>query len=528
MKRDFFIIMGLGLLMSATVVSCEDKDIDKDDASGTGKEGSEGIYINVQDSALTYYDGKLSSKNCSYYDSDGKVIRELSIRYGSNGNLLLNQEGTYSYNKYSYNTENDYTVLYDNHGLMYDTKAEVCYKGSDNNSTSTRQNYVLVNDEWLLSSEFYGERNDIMSREKNILYGYIDGQRIIISSSIYETSKYSQGSTSMSTSNSYRKTYTIDDNAPAYTTSSSYYPIKSVNGEKWQRTTSSFDAGGHLLESLTQESDDSIEWKETRRVENKYNSNGKKLEEIQTEVGNNHKYSFTYDSKDNLIKEECFRKYENDVDFVLYRNVQYSYSIEGKLMAIVVSSISNDIVLPQLVGEDAESGVTFVSGNSVTPFAGGMSGNNPDSTICFITCDTNGFPLSETLYRQDSDSNWDLYGRCTVEYDSDGNCLNYVVEMLEDGTWIETASMQSTYDSKGNVLSQYVRSMSTRYFTWDNPQSILTETESTIRNEYNSLGYISYSLSSSINNQHYVYSYGTNEVKSESKQERFYSTIKVK
>lgn len=532
MKRDLFILMGLGLLMCATFGSCEDKEIDKEDGSGAGKEGSGEIYRNVQDSILYYTDGKLSSKRNTYYDSDGKVIRELTLGYDTNGNLVTNQEGTYTYNKYSYDTENDYTIVYDNHGLMYDTKTEFCYKGSGNNSTSTRKIYALIDNEWIFSSEYFNERNDIMSKNRSISYGYIDGQRIIISSSSNEYSKDPLESTSTSINISYTGKYTVDRNAPGYTTSSNVYiPIQSLNGGSWRRITYIYDADGRQLESLAQESNDSIEWQDVKRVEDKYDSKGKILEEKQTGDGIIYKYSFTYDSMDNLLKEECFRKTGNDEDYVLCKNVNYSFSAAGKRMAIEFISISNDIALPRLLGKDTSSGITFLtSGNAITPLALGMSGNNPDSTKCSITCDINGYPSSEILYRQDTDGNWVECGRCTIKYDSDGKCLSYVVRMLENGTWIETASMQSTYDSKGNTLEQYVRTISTSFYPEGmNPRSISIETESTTKNEYNSLGYISYKIISFIRKQHFVYSNGENEVRpSETKQEVFYSTIKVK
>ena len=150
---------------------------------------------------------------------------------------------------------------------------------------------------------------------------------------------------------------------------------------------------------------------------------------------------------------------------------------------------------------------------------------------CSIICDSKGNPSNEILYRLDSEGNLKEFERCKLEYDSNNNCLGYVVKILEDdGTWKEVKKEQRTYDSRGNLLTLY--SYSKTYsisLLYNGTRSGTQETESRQETRYNEHGYPSYRLQSSTNHAHYVYSDGREEDNnSESRQEIYYSTIKVK
>lgn len=530
MKRDLFILMGLGLLMSATIVSCEDKVIDKDNGSESRKEGSEVVYRTVQDSAFSYRDGKLSQASRYYYDSDGKIIRELIHAYDTDGNLTRNEEGIYTYRSYSYDVESDYTVVYDNNGLTYDRKIEQYSKHSGNNITSTRKSYSLIDGKWLIWNEQCRESNDNKGISKGITYGYLDGKRIIVSSSFSESFKNPLESTSTSVNYNYSKNYTVDRDDPYYYASGPnyYIPIKSLNGESWQRITSVYAEDGQLLERVTLESNDSIEWNETSRIEHKYDSNGNLLEEKQTGIVNNYRYSYTYDNNGNLIKEERFRKAGNDEDLILYQSGDFSYSAAGKLMTVDVYGTANVVSLPLTLSVDESGKVLGVEGVMSMSVAGTV--DNTIGVRCSVICNANGNPLEETLYVKDDYGNWEESGRCSFEHDSNGNILNYVVRKLEDGEWIETASMRSTYDSNGNLLSQNIKTV--RKGSYSNifySYTFTLESESVSKREYDTLGYISYQFSSSVSREHVEYSDDRVDDRIlDSSQEIFSSTIKVK
>ena len=526
MKRTVLTLVGFVFLSSIAFVSCKDNLLDGDgDSKG---EGEVSPYRTVQDSVFMYRDGKLSSKSYYYYDSDGTPVRQLNMQYDTEGNLTVNQEGTYTYKSYR-NNHTEYVILWNNNGLKDDAKEEYKNVRSDNNSSNSRKNYVYHDSKWILVNENYSESNKKVSKGNSASYAMYNGEMIIVSSSKTERKYNSSGMASSYEYISYRKDCYYD-NTSSYS-SNDLRIIQEVYRESWNKQTTTYDSKGRTLKNTNWTSVDSINWTESSEVFTyKEDSKGNEVERIRKEDGSNdYKYTWAYDKKNNILKEQHFNWSESDLDFILQSSVDYTYSASGKLISVEINSESNNISIPQTPSRDESDRVIYGFNRMGGMYIGGSG--RISGARCSITCDANGYPVMETLYEKDSDGNMVEIGRCDLAFDSKGICLRYVVEQLEDGEWKEVASQsqQITYDSNGNIMSQHSNSSSTYYYssTWYS-YSVFQESESISKTEYNSLGYMSYRYYKSTSHSHYEYSTGqVNDSSYESVTEYYYSTIKV-
>ena len=518
MKRTVFVLIGL-FLMSFPFVSCEDKLNDDDKKnSGEGIEG-EDSYKTVQDSAFYFSNGKLQRANYSYFDSKGNQIGSLALQYDTEGNLIVNEERTMTY---SDEDGNNTVVFVNNNGLSENQKVENTYSGSGRNYTRSTKRYIYHNGEWLLMSDDNEQSDNFKRVISRVQYALYNEEEIVVSRQ-KSISKYSVLTDNI-----------IESESDVYSASCSYdsnnrFIITSILGKSWAKITQKNDAYGRELEYVIFESQDSIVWNETRRNEYKYDSQGLILEAR----SNSQKNSYTYNSSNKPLKDEYLVWSEIEGIYVVNITTDYVYSAAGVLSNVEINAESNSIelpVMPQYVRSSSGSdlsvvGMTFGMSTTVS-----INSYNTLGSKCSIICDSKGNPSNEILYRLDSEGNLKEFGRCKLEYDSNGNCLDYVVEILEDGTWNEVKKEQYTYDIRGNILTHDNISYSKRVIGFD-PYAYVTTTENKLKAErrYNELGYIIFSSQSITSSSHTVYSDGRelNSI-SESEQEIYYSTIKVK
>jgi hypothetical protein len=561
MKRTIFTLVGFVFLSSITFVSCIDK-LFGDDSNSGGEDGMS-PYRTVTDSTFYYRDGAIS-KMYSFYDSEAKPVREIILEYDADGNIITNQEGTYSYKKYIRLSDEyldaDYSITYNNNGLRENTKTEVVNSVQGNSYSSiVRKEYVYHDGKWLLINENYmqrDKRNNYVYNGKDVKYGIYNGEIIVVSRSESEQTQDSSGEV-INTSNSYSKSCTYDNtNSGGIYSRGRSYIIRSIGNGSWSRSIRSWDAKGRQLRYNSWRSNDSINWEEYIMSDiyeyvYKDDAQGNLVEEIRKDVDGNDlsKIIWVYDSKNRLLKEQCFVRSDKEKDLVLDTSVDYKYSESSKLISIEINtsvvinySGSGYVIgyrglgLPQRLPVN-ESGKIIGFFSSIDGYPIGDY-RSPEliGAKCIITCDSNGYPVRETLYKTDSDGNLVENGRCNIEYDLNGNLLSYVVKQLEDGEWKEVISQQSTYDSDGHQLSSYSKSVGTgsgQTYKSGYPYTYISytskiESESRMRAEYNTLGYNSYYYSGSSRHEHRVYSDGQIEdIDSEVWQEQFYSTIKV-
>lgn len=525
MKRTAFGLIGLSVLMSLALVSCEDKLTNDDNKSSGEGQGEESQYRTVQDSVFTYYNGQLQSVQYQFFDSTGNIIRDLKKRYDNDGSLTINSE---TYYIYSDEDGRNYTSYTNNHGFSCDRKVEFNIIGSDNNVNSTQKEYVNYEGEWLLVRENYSQRDRNAGLRRSISYGLYNNNLIVLSRSEAKTTYNSvTGMISRQETDSYNSNYFRTSDITIIES------ILSLRGI-WTREIINYDSDGRSLSSLRMQSSDSIDWKEEAKSEYKYDYKGNMIIEELSYINEKSRNLWTYDNNNRLLKEEYYEWSEKDSKYILCGNVNYiySYSASGVLAAVEINSESNSISLPIII-EDGKMPSILDRRRSMS--AATSQTRQPAGAKCSIICDSNGNPTSETLYCFDSEGNLAEYGKCKLEYDSKGNCLNLNYVVVDDRNKVEN---RRTFDSWGNLLTSYNYSynFSTRsdsYYSYNGYLTITytseAETESRQENRYDELGFISYSYSSSKSHTHYVSSNGRDEENnSDSRQEVYFSTIKVK
>ena len=527
MRRTVFTLIGLSVLMCFPFVSCEDKLTDDKKNSGEEIEG-EGSYKTVQDSVFFYSNGKLQRVQYQFFDSIGNIIRGLNKSYDNYGSLILNSETNYIYSDAD---RRNYTSYTNNHGLSCDRKVEF----NINNVNRTQKEYVNYGGEWLLVRENISQRDRNAVVSKTISYGLYNNNLIVLSRSESKTTYNSvTGVISGQETDSYKSNYRASGSNSDITI------IDAILSESWTREIGNYDSDGRQLNYLKMKSSDSIDWKEEGKSEYKYDSNGNEIEYLYEESMRHLSmhYLWTYDNENKLLKEEYYEWSETKRNYILFCNANYSYtySASGVLAAVEINSESNCISLP-IVIHDGRIRSNFSGALRTTSAIPSTSTYAPAGAKCSIICDSNGNPASETLYRLDSEGKMVEYGKCTLEYDSKGICLNWNYEIGDD---YNDYKEERTNDSRGNLLTSYnynhiFDSISDTYNTPNGSFTIThsheRETESRQENRYNELGFISYSFSSSKNYTHiYDYSDGREDMEnnSESRQEVYYSTIKVK
>ena len=501
--------------MSFPFVSCEDKLTD--DKKNSGEEsGGEGSYKTVQDSSFTYYDGKLQRASYSYFDLTGNQIGSLNLQYDTEGNLTVNEERTIVY---SDEDGNNTVVFVNNNGLSENQKVENTYSGSGKNYTRSSKRYIYHNGEWLLMSDDNEQSDNLKRIISRVQYALYNDEEIVVSRQ-KSISKYNAITDNV-----------IESESDIYSASCSYdsnnqFIVTSIRGKRWQKITLKNDAYGRELENVILESEDSIVWNEAVRNENQYDSQGLILESKNLR----NKTSYTYNSGNKPLKDEYYVWSVNDGNYILNATADYVYSA-GVLTNVEINSVTNNISMPVLVQSrlslsDSDLSVIGMSFAMSYSVAATPSTSNNVASKCSIACNSNGYPSSEIFYRIDSEGNLEEFGRCSLEYDSNNNCLGYVVKILEDETWKEIKKEQRTYDSRGNMLTLYAYSKTCSY---NNVYSVTQESETRQETRYNELGFRSYMLQSNMSHNHYIY-FDTSEKdnKSESRQEVYYSTIKVK
>ena len=502
--------------MSFPFVSCEDKLSNDDNKNSAEGQGEESIYRNFQDSVIIYRDGKINSKRCYYYNSDGKSLGSLILLYGNDGNLTLKQESTYNYS----DDNNNYSIYTNNNGFQADQKTEYYYSSGDNNSHS-RRNYIFYNDQWLLTQEYNIERNNNISIQTSVSYAMFNGEMIVISRGESKTTLNAlSGYTSESEIVNFQRVFTYDRNDP------SRFVVENMGDGSWEKTLRSCDDKGRELFVQTLESNDSVIWNETNRTEHKYDSQGNEVERIVKGNGSNYKYIWKYNDSSNPFKEVRFVYSDIEGDYIPEDSTTFYYSADDVLASVEINRTTNSIVLPI-----TSMGMISSNNNNLN---GGRIGSNTGTSgaKCIITCDSNGNPVNETLYKLDSYGKLNEFASvtCSFEFDPNNNLLGYVVKELDNDKWEETGKMNKTLDSDGNELSRYEYSKSCNHYTLLNNSYTVTQV-SEVRSEsrYNEMGFISFVSQSSTSNSHYVYSDGrVQDLNLNSKQETYYSARKVK
>lgn len=525
MKRTVITLVGLSVLMFFPFVSCVDKLLD--DNKGSEGNTEESPYRTLQDSSFYYRDGKLQHAFYSFYDSIGNCVKALNLYYDNEGNLIMNVETTYSYEEnkrviYSY---------YNYYGLKDDVKYVCERSGSGINYIETYKYYAYHEDNWILTYEGFSQRDNNMNVNTQLQYALYNGEMIVVKrSKTKQTYNSVSGAQSLYETENYNKSC-LYSNLVYSLSSSDFGIIGSIIGETWNKSTTRYDERGNTVENIRLTSNDSITWNESKsKSDYRYDSFGNMIEAINKENDiYTNKHTWSFDNKNRLLKEVYSVWSESESDFVVDYSIKHIYSKAGILAAAELYSKSRNIRLPQMKKTDIVNGEWVRERFSISYASGGMSNNA--GTKCTITCDSNGNPASEFLYRLDSEGNLEEIGRCSLVYNSNGTNYSYVVEMLENGDWIETEKSQRTasFDANGNQLNSYSYLYSKSTNNYGFYSFSVQESESRQENRYNELGYISYSSSSSISNTCYVYSDGREEKSSsESKYEYYYTTIKVR
>ena len=527
MKRTVITLVGLSVLMFFTFVSCEDKLLD--DNKGSEEDMEVSPYRTLQDSMFYYRDGKLQQANYYYYDSIGNCVKALD--YDNEGNLIRNQEVTF------FSEGNKNITYYNNNGLKDDIKFVRERSGSGVNYIETYKYYAYHEGNWILTYEGHSQRDNNSQIGNTVQYAMYNGEMIVVRrSKTKRTYNSVSGAQSLYEIEEYNKyCYYSNSDDPFRISANEFGIIGSIEQETWNKSTTRYDERGNTVENIRLTSNDSITWNESKsKSDYRYDSFGNMIEAINKENDiYTNKHTWSFDNKNRLLKEVYSVWSESESDFVVDYSIEYRYSSAGILAAAELYSKSSNIRLPQMKRTGIVNGESVRSIFSIPYGLGGGFGgmSNNAGAKCSITCDSNGNPAREVLYRLDSEGNLEEVGRCSLVYDSNGTNYSYVVEMLENGDWIETEKSQRTasFDANGNLLNfySYLYSKSTNNYGFYSFS--VQENESRTENRYNELGYISYSSSSSISNTCYVYSDGREEKRSsESKQETYYTTIKVK
>jgi hypothetical protein len=596
MKRTIFTLIGLSVLMSFPFVSCEDKLLD--DNKGSGENTGESPYRTLQDSTFRYLDGKLRYASYYFYDSIGNDVKSLFFEYDNEGNLIYNQKNTY----FSDGNEKITYSYYNFYGQKDDLKCVVERSGSGVNYFQTQKCYALHEGNWILINETHNQRENNSQISNSVQYAMYNGEMIVVSRSKTSTTYNSVSGyrTSIERENYSRNCYYSD--YCDYPISSNGFRvifgiINYIQGESWQNSTQTYDEHGNEVEDISLTSNDSIVWngnstryaydshgnqisriaieirsndsiiKSESSTRNTYDSHGNLIEKIEKENGFfSRKYSWKYNNQDKLLNYKSFVWSDSDIDFILEKNYEYTYSPAGVLVSVEMNSTSNDISFTQWPQKQESQNINIVmSATTRTDMGVGISGAR-----CSIKCDSKGNPASEFLYKLNSDDLLELFARCALEYDSNGNCVKWVIEQFDEGAWRERASetydsegrilsnnnsrtvmsyyngggrsttntescSKCEYDSNGNLLYSYSNSKSVIIYDYSENvssiycQNVTQESESRTECRYNEHGLPSYRIQSSTAHAHYVYSDGREvDNNSDSRQEAYYSTIKVK
>lgn len=519
MNIKTFALLGIVLGASLSLVCCEDKPLSE--VNDSGNIDGDGQFIYVLDSAFSYTDGKLMVANYHQYDSKGRRTYQLNRRYGLDGNLITNEERTFHY---SGEDSKNYSVYLNANGLGVDQKTDNTYIGSDDNYINTNKTYILQNGVWSLVLDYYQQRDITTDIINNVRYAFYNGEKIVISRGESRTTYDPLTGLAVDgvSVNYFITAYSGNDR----------FNLTSLGQRRWGISKVKYDTKGRELEYISWDSNDSVSWNETQRQEHRYDSRDNLIEQI----NNNQKIVYIYENN-RPLKDEYYEKSETGSDFELFRTVDYSFSTAGMLTGIEINSTSNDISIPVNV-EAAPSDLDqiTIAGRIINVSLMTSAFNDNRGSRCVIECDTNGNPVNQTLYRYDSDGNMvnEPFQRCNREYDYNNNCTSSDVETLKDRGWEYTENTTATYDFKGNMLSYYsysnIESVTSYWNALTNSlvsYKNTTETRQRTVNRYNPAGMLIYQYRSQ--NTHRVNSdESVNDTNSESIQENYYSTIKVK
>lgn len=503
MKRNVFVLIGLVILANVSFTSCEDL---LSDDNKNSREDTEHYYRTVQDSLFFYRNGILQQANYYYYDSTGYQTRSLNLTYNDNGILIQKQEN-------SYYTDGDKNISFtNNYGSKLDTRTVTESSGSGNDRSNSRKTYTYYLGKQILTNENISQKNI----QRNIQYAIYNGQSTIVSMTETKITYYSPSNIQAEIESiSFNRNCSYEDYVNRLI-------ITSLGNKSWTKEIIRNNTQGQITERIALSSVDSITWNETRRYEYKYDSNGNTIEYLYKTNGSVYsKNLWTYNNNNQLLKEEYYVWSDSERNLILNASAHLTYSETGKLATIEINSVSNNINLTQTILP-----IIYTNTNSILTYSIGTMSVYSGSK-CSITCDPNGFPASEILYRLDSSGRPEEFGRCTLIYDSNGTCLSYVAEILENNEWKEIRKNRLTLDSRGNTLSSYSYSYN---FNDGYNTSFTDETESTQENRYDELGYISYSISLNKSHRHTIFHYNGSEQDNdtETKREVYYTTIKIR
>ncbi len=563
MKRTLFALV----VFFVAFISCKDKPVvlAKD---GNSEEGIEqNPFLSVPDSAFYYEynsDGSYSAQKIYYYyDTEGKEIKRFST-IDKDGILTKNQEMTFNYKSYWSNANGydyDYTVYCNNNGLDEDTKTENKRSGSDGKHISYQKEFKYHDGKWLLMKESSSQQNSGRYYTRVISYDLYNGEIIVVSRSERTSTLFSNNTRSVSESTYQRPSLY------SYTNGGVRVNVYGDEG-RWTRNIINYDAAGRLLERSSFTSNDSINWIEGPGEKYKYDSNGNKLESMLYgyDFGNykicckfnshnkltlqeyyewsetekvfvpDSKIEYAYNGQNRLVSEQYYVWSQKETAYYLQKKALYSYTSIGSLSSIVVNSVTNDIspsnmpLLAKIFGYNTNVGVSFK--NSAVSWDSNVDYIFDNSikisytlseritldgcARCTIECDSNENPTSEIFYKLDEDNKLVEFLRCSFDFDSNGNCVQYEIKNLVDGSWSDLKTCSSSFDSNNNRLSEFMTTStvdSSYYDYYDNGNLKsgyiinYNESESTLRATYDSFD-MNYYFSSSIDKSHSFYPNG--------------------
>ena len=503
----------IGVLACVLSVSCEDKLLD-DEKKNSPENSDADSYKSVLDSSFAFVDGILESEARIFYTQNGLEQRIIKKTYKPDGSLDTNDETAYTY---SDDEGRNYVRITSKKGIETD-KEEAFYSGTNvgNRVTETRK-YVKHGDGWFLKANMFIKIENYVGNGYNVVYGLYNGQRVAIQRYVIDTELDPvTGKTLDMVRTIYNPSYTPDRSDPEGLT------VSSLGKGSWRKTIEKNNSQGRTLYKEELGSDDSITWDSWAITEAEYDLKGNLVYEVLSSYGKTDGKKYVKYSDDyKFISSYSYDFKNNGADSVLAVSREHYYSEAGLLDSVVIIYEDNVICELPLNKKDIESDIYM-----------GFGQNEASGAKCVIQFDANGNPVSEKLYRMDS--NGDIANAAciysTLTYDAEGRCIGYAVSVSVNGEWARIETGSGVYDSQGREQSSHVVYTGLpdgmAGLTSERLPSYYTRYESSVRNEYDSFGNISYK----VKEESYTRAgrYGGTPWSGNIKTQEFYSSIKVK